>query len=364
MRILHTEASTGMGGQELRILRESIGMRKRGHEVIFAVQKGGALASKARAEGFLVKEVSFAKSSLVKTVFNLLALIRTCKIDIINTHSSLDAWMGGVAGKMAGIFIIRTRHLSTPVRKGFNSKILYNFLAHRTVTTCVETRDIIQGQACLDSKRVASIPTGVDPKSFLNDPEAVKKFRMSLGVAPEDFLAGTLCILRGWKGVYDLLHAAKLLEGVSNLKWVVVGGGVSEEYFKGIWRELKLEHTVFFTGQLDSPFAALAAMDLFLLLSHANEGVSQSTLQAAMLKKPLITTKIGGLPEVCVDGITGIQVNTHSPHEVAEAVLKLLKNRELRLKMGEAGKSLVEKEFTFEKMLDEMELLYSQTVVE
>ena len=362
MRVLHTEASAGMGGQELRILKEAIGMRRRGHEIFFAVQKGGMLALKARAEGFSVFELSFAKPSLFKTVYGLLSLIRKYKIDIINTHSSLDAWMGGIAGKLCGIFIIRTRHLSTPVRKGINSKLLYNFLANRVVTTCLETKEMIQSQAALPPERLASIPTGVDLQSLSVDPESIKKIRMSLGVGPEECLVGTLCVLRGWKGVFDLLHTAKLLENVPHLKWVVIGGGVGEEYFKSIWRELKLENKVFFTGHLDSPFATLAALDIFLLLSHANEGVSQATLQAATLKKPLITTRVGGLPEVCVDGITGIQVSTHAPAEVADAVLRLMQAPQLRAKMGLSAHLLVEKKFTLHKMLDDMEVLYYQSL--
>ncbi len=353
MRILHTEASTGMGGQELRILQESIGMRKRGHEIFFAVQRGGALATKARKEGFVVYEMPFTKGSALKTVFMLIRLIHKHKIDIINTHSSLDAWIGGFAGKLAGIRIVRTRHLSTPIRKGINSQLLYNFLSHTTVTTCKETEQMILAQAKLPPHRVKSIPTGIDPESLKQ--HDVEKFRSHLGIEPEDCLCGTVCVLRGWKGIYDLLHAAKLLAYVPHLKWIVVGGGVSEEYFKNIWRQLQLEKKVIFTGHLENPTTALAAMDIFLLLSWANEGVSQSSLQASLLKKPLITTPIGGLPEVCIEGLSGLHVKPHSPHEVADAVMKLYSDPSLRHQMGEAAHTHVQAHFTYEKMLNEME---------
>ena len=358
MRILHTEASPGWGGQELRILREAEGMRERGHQVFFAIQQGGGLVEPARASGFLVYEISFKKAKVIQIFYQIMRIIRKYRIEIINTHSSLDAWIGGIAGKIGRHLVIRTRHLSTPIRKGFNSHILYNWLADFVVTTCEDTVGIIRTQAKLPANRCLSIPTGVDPTQIQSIPEEVARFRELLGLNPEDCLAGTLCVLRGWKGVSDLLQAAKLLEDVPNLKWVIVGSGVSEHHFQKEWRALGLEKRVIFTGHLSPPFAALAAMDIFLLLSRAHEGVSQASLQAAWLAKPLITTTVGGLKEICIDAVTGFQVPKHNPQAVADAVLRLVNDKERRLQMGQKAKSLVLQKFTLTHMLDKMEALY------
>src|SRR6185503_9711915 len=128
MRILHTESSRGWGGQEIRILREAEGMRKRGHEVILAVNRGGALVPRAREAGFQVYELPFKKALSWKAIYALVKICKTDRIDLINTHSSLDAWIGGIAARLCKKKIIRTRHLSTPIRKGLNSRILYRAL--------------------------------------------------------------------------------------------------------------------------------------------------------------------------------------------------------------------------------------------
>src|SRR5947207_2706584 len=107
MRILHTEASNGWGGQEIRILREAEGMRKRGHEVLMAVVAGGQLVQRARDAGFTVFEVPFDKCHAISTLYQLIRIIKKQKIDIVNTHSSLDAWIGGLAGKVTGTKVIR-----------------------------------------------------------------------------------------------------------------------------------------------------------------------------------------------------------------------------------------------------------------
>jgi glycosyltransferase involved in cell wall biosynthesis len=358
MKILHTEASPGWGGQELRILHEAEGMRKRGHEVILAVQQDGGLVKHARASGFIVHEIPFKKSKAVQTLFRLMRLIRQEGIEAINTHSSLDAWIAGFAGKICGCLVIRTRHLSTPIRKGFNSQLLYNWLADYVVTTCEEAATAIRGQAHLSPERCLSIPTGIEPAQLQFDAQEVQQFRKKYGIDEEDCLVGTLCVLRGWKGVTDLLHAAKLLEHVPHLKWIVVGSGPSEDQFHAEWKALGLEEKVIFTGHISPPYTALAAMDLFLLLSRGHEGVSQASLQAAWLKKPLVTTDTGGLPEVCLEGITGLQVPKYAPQAVAEAVLRLTKDPDLRKRMGDAAHEIVKEKFTFDHMLDQMEKLY------
>jgi glycosyltransferase involved in cell wall biosynthesis len=360
MRVLHTEASPGWGGQELRILNEAEGMRARGHEVILAIQKGGGLIKPARDKGFLVYEIPFRKMRSIQVFFQLIGLIKRHHIDLINTHSSVDAWIGGLVGKLIGCPVLRTRHLSTTIRKGVNSRILYNYLADSVITTCEKTALAIQQQANLPKERCFSIPTGVNPEQIQYTYEAVAAFRKELGVGPEVCLAGTLCVLRGWKGISYLLRAAALLKDVPNLKWLIVGSGVSESHFRQEWKELGLEEKVVFTGHLSPPFTALAAMDIFLLLSWAHEGVSQASLQAAWLEKPLITTNVGGLGEVCLHEVTGFQVPVQDACSVAEAVKKLSDSPLLRRQMGIAAKQLVRQKFTLSHTLDQMEFLYEK----
>src|SRR5690554_68134 len=116
MRILHTESSNGWGGQEIRILKESIGIRAKGHHVSLAVTQGGKLIEYARKEGFTVFPIDFRRSRALKAFGQLMQIVQDYDIDIINTHSSLDAWLGGLTARFLRKRVIRTRHLSTPIR--------------------------------------------------------------------------------------------------------------------------------------------------------------------------------------------------------------------------------------------------------
>ncbi len=352
MHILHTESSNGWGGQEIRILRESLGLKERGFEVSIAAVRGGKLVDYARKEGLQVFEIDFKRSHAMKALFQLCKIIRQNKIDVVNTHSSLDAWLGGVSGRLMGRPVVRTRHLSTEIRGGINARLLYNSLADFVVTTSSCIIPLIEAKAHLPHHRIECIPTGVEPFDVPSDD--AEKFRLSLNVKPDDILIGSVCVVRSWKGIQDMIEAAKILRHDSRLKWVVVGGGYLENFKPLVDDGLPF----IFTGHLDNPKAALAAFDIFTLLSTAHEGISQASLQAAHLKKPLITTTIGGLPEVCLDGITGFTLPPSSPQNVAQAVMKLANDPSLRKQMGEAAYRHVEQNYTFVKTLNNMSRIF------
>lgn len=354
MRVLHTEASTGWGGQEIRILQEAEAMRSRGHEVVFAIMTGGQLAERARLAGFVVYEMSFYYKAWGGTLFRLLRILRKHKIQIVNTHSSLDAWIGGIAARIAERKVVRTRHLSTAVRPGWNSRVLYSKLADFVVTTCAEIIEPLSKQSGKSKKFFRSIPTGVDPARILD--AAVFREKES-GV----FTVGTACFMRSWKGIEEFLQAAVLLKDVQDLKWVIIGGG-RLTFYQDMAKQLKLEEKVHFTGHLENPFPALASLDVFALLSTANEGVSQAILQAACLKKPLIATPTGGLQEVCLDQKTGFVVPRFSPRAVADAVLRLKKDPALCRKLGNGAFKLATEQFTLKQTIDGMEQVYGEVM--
>ncbi len=357
--ILHTEASLGFGGQEIRIVKEAIGMRKKGFNIVLAASPGAKILKVMGDEGFRVYEVPFEKKYFFKTYLYLKKILNDQKIDLINTHSSSDAWLAGSFGKIFKIPVIRTRHLSAPIKKGLNSYILYNVLADFTITTCNEIVPLIINQAKLKSNRCVCIATGIDESQMQVDEESINQFKSRFGIRSSDFVLGTLCVLRSWKGISDILKTAHLMKETPNLKWLIVGSGPSEERFKKEAEELDVLDNVIFTGHQTPPFAALASMDVFLLLSTANEGISQATLQASYFSKPLVTTRTGGLKDICIDHETGLLVEKNSPYQVKKAIEKMM-NKEFRRKLGENAKNNVINSYTLDKTLEYTHLIYNQ----
>lgn len=349
---LHLEASTGWGGQEIRILREAIAMRDKGHTIFFGVQKGAILGEKALKVGFKVSYYDFRRRYFLFTLFRLFFYFIFRKIDIVVTHSSRDSWQGGIAAKLAKCTVIRTRHLSTPSKKGLNSYVLYNLLADKVITTCEEVAQSIRKKAFLSEERCCSIPTGVDPVVI------DAKLHETTFTKPSPFVVGTACMLRSWKGLDTLVEAISLLKDEKDLSLLIIGDGPMLPHLKALGKKLGILDKIFFTGHLENPFPALATVDLFSLLSTANEGVSQASLQAAYLEKPLITTSTGGLAEIAVQGKTGIIVPPKSPKQVAEAILLLKNNPNLRQSFGTAAKSLLLSRFQWSHTLEALSSFY------
>lgn len=361
MNILHLEASPGWGGQEMRILLEAEGMRERGHTVILGVMRGGKLIEEARRKNFIVYELNFKKSGWIITCLYLLKIFWKHQIDLVNTHSSLDSWIGGIVARLARKSVVRTRHLSTPVKPGLNSRLVYGKLADFVVTTCTSIIPSLTRQSGKPNHLFCSIATGVNPEKIQVKSEEISEFREKYGFKKSDFLIGTACFMRSWKGIDDLLEAAHLLRNVPRLKWVIIGGGHADRHLKRA-EELNLKEIVIFTGHLARPYPALGALNVFTLLSTANEGVSQAILQAAYLCKPLIATSTGGLNEVCLEGLTGFQVPSFAPRAVADRVLKFYHDRSLCEKFGKKANELVLEKFTLKQTLDGMDSVYKQIV--
>jgi glycosyltransferase involved in cell wall biosynthesis len=356
MNILHLEASKGYGGQERRTILEAVGMINRNHKVIIAAFKNAKILTYANKNNIKTYRINFNKKFWFISFFKLIALVKIEKTDIIVTHSSLDSWLGGIVGKLLKIKVIRTRHVTIPITKSLNTKIIYNYLNDFVITTSKEIVPIIAKNSGKDIKLIKSIPTGLDIEKINATDKEIELFKNKYSFNKEDFLIGTLCIIRNWKGIDDLLDTAKLFKNYKNIKFLIIGDGYIDKYIQRKEKE-KIENLIFI-GNMDNPYPALKALDIFTILSTSNEGVSQAALQAAFFKKPLITTPTGGLKEICINNKTGLLVPISSKEKIKEAILKLYNDRDLLNKLSENAKEHSLK-FTKDNMLNQIEEIYS-----
>ncbi|HXA94546.1 MAG TPA: glycosyltransferase, partial [Candidatus Dormibacteraeota bacterium] len=131
--VLHTEASPGLGGQEVRTLNESRWTVERGWRVLLAGQPDGKLIERARAAGVETVAVRMRGAFDPRALVALVRLIRRERVSLVHTHSSVDAWLGGMAARVCRVPVIRTRHVSIRIRRGPNP--VYRWLADRVITS-------------------------------------------------------------------------------------------------------------------------------------------------------------------------------------------------------------------------------------
>ena len=364
--ILHTEASTGWGGQEIRIITESVGMIERGHRVLLVCQPTSVISKKASEQGIETFVMPMRGAFDVKGIRRLRALYRDQNVDIVNTHSSKDSWCAGLAAKLAGgVKVIRTRHLSIPIKRSFESRLLYSTIPDVVVTTGEGIREHIIERTGRDSDSVVSIPTGIDLSRF--DPAGVNgsKVRAEFGIGEGGLLIGSVGMLRSMKGFgYYLQAASRVREKYPQAKFLIVGdiaftSNIKEELAKQI-AELDMEKSVIMTGYRDDIPEIMAALDVFVLASIRSEGVPQTITQAMAMKKPVVATNVGCISEQVIDGETGFLAEKANSQELAERMLKIVEDRDLAARMGESGRKLVEAKLSLEGMLDATEAVYNR----
>ena len=356
MRILHTESSRGWGGQELRILAEAQGLAARGHLVWIAAPPDSRIGHVARQRGVPVLAMDFHRPWGARDLVRLRRMIGELGIEVMNTHSSWDSWMGGFAARVArsGVRVVRTRHLSTPIATSWLSRFLYTRLADHVVTTGEAIRTQMIRDNGYPGERITSVVTGVDPSALRpsQDPAAV---RAALGIPPTMPVVGTLSTLRSWKGHLHLLEALAILRRSRDVCGLVVGDGPYREVIRSRIRDLRLEASVVLPGHREDVADLLAVMDVFAFPSTANEGVPQAVLQAMAMRRPIVATKLGGIPEVVRDGDTGVLVPTRDPGSLANGIAQVLDDPTGAARRVQAAADLVWAHYTLKVMLDKME---------
>jgi len=160
IKVLHTEWSDGWGGQEIRIINEMIAVREQGVEVFLACRDHAIIKQKALDNNIEVFTLPFRGNADFKTLFSIKNIIKSNQIDIVNTHSGKDTWVGGLAAKLAGVKFIRTRHLSNPINPSRTNFI--NELADYIFTTGETVRADMINNNRIKPEKIQSIPTLID----------------------------------------------------------------------------------------------------------------------------------------------------------------------------------------------------------
>jgi glycosyltransferase involved in cell wall biosynthesis len=361
MKILHTEASAGWGGQELRILSEMQGLRARGHDLALAAPADARIYREAAALGFRVHDVPIGRKTL-RGLFAMRKLLDTERYDIVNTHSSTDSWLTALSNALPGreTPLVRTRHISAPVSKNASTRWLYNKASAALVTTGEKLREeLVQVNGFTDVP-IRSVPTGIDPSRFIPaDPAAA---RAELGLAPL-FTIGIVATLRSWKGHRYLVDAfAQLRAQGRQAQLLIVGDGPQRENLDAQVAALGLGSAVHFTGHDPQPERWFRALDLFVLPSYANEGVPQALMQAMMAGLPCVTTLVGAIGEIAKDGETAVIVQPEDAGAIAAAVARLMDDPAQRQHLGAAARAFALQHCTLAAMCDAMEEVFGQVL--
>ena len=165
-------------------------------------------------------------------------------------------------------------------------------------------------------------------------------------------IVGNVGALVGHKGQRHLVEAMSLvIRQVPDARLVILGEGELRPQLEQQVKHLHLEKHVVLPGFRPDVLSMIKGFDLFVMSSET-EGLGTSLLDAMSARKPCVGTRVGGIPEVIEDGVTGLLVPSHDAPSLADAIGRLLKDAALRARMGDAAFERVKACFSVEKMVE------------
>jgi glycosyltransferase involved in cell wall biosynthesis len=351
VKILHTEASLGWGGQEIRVLSEARGVIRAGHEVVLAAPAEARISTEAARYGVPVRELAIGRKR-PGGVLALRGLLRE-GFDIVNTHSSTDTWLAALGCSMLSNApaLVRTRHISAPMPRNAATRWLYTKATDRIVTTGERLRTQVIAETGVAGDRVVSIPTGIDLERFRAGDRA--HARATLGLAADAPIVGIVATLRSWKGHRFLLDAVGSMAR-KDVQLVVVGDGPQREALEARAREPDLAGRVTFAGNRDDVAPWMHAFDLFCLPSYANEGVPQALMQAMACGLAVVSTPVGSIDEIVADGVSGVLVPPRDAGALRSALERLLADEPARKALAARALATARERFGEALMVDRM----------
>lgn len=309
----------------------------------------------------------------INIFFDLLAFLRLWflfrkeKPDIVHLHTSKAGALGRIAARLSGVpLVIYSTHGHVfygyfgPIMSAFiiaAERILSSFCDVITVLSELEKKELIAKRIAPESK-LRVIYNGINLDAFLNPHFDLKNKKEGFNFSAEAPVIGLISRLEPVKNPLSFVEAARLIsEHNKEARFLVIGEGVLRKDMEELSSKLKIYDKFFFAGFRRDVPELLQIMDIVVQPSF-NEGFGLSIIEAQAAAKPVVATRVGGIPEVLKDGGTGILVPSGDAVALSSAINDLLENKHKAVKMGEAGRNFVESRFSLESVLKEYYNLY------
>lgn len=298
----------------------------------------------------------------LRQLSRLLSLAKNKRVDIVHTFFEKSEVMGWLIARLSGIPIWITSRRDL----GFKRKKIYEKVFRFTskdckkcIANCHAVKDQMIQQENLPSEKIEVIYNGIDYSGYQ---EALKdkSLRVELGIVDGTPLGGMIANFNfEIKGHSYFLQATKsVLEKVPETEFLLVGEGPLRNRYEEMARKLGVKKKVHFLGKRSDIPAILSNLTVSVL-SSTSEGLSNVILESMAAGKPVVATKVGGSPEMVMNGVTGYLVPPADSGAIASAIIDLLQNPDKAIAMGSAGRKVVKEKFTVVTMVKKYEELYA-----
>jgi glycosyltransferase involved in cell wall biosynthesis len=375
VKVLHIHTLPIISGSGLNTYLSMKGMNKAAYKADLACAPGGKLIDLVQGQGMKVIPFKNFVQPLhpVKDVLILIDLIRFLKKEryhIVHTHNSKAGFVGRLAAKSASVpVIVHTVHgFAFHDREPAWRQMLFRNLERLASRWCDRMIFISQPliewalqERIVDRQKVLKIYSGIELTHFHPVTEDEKKsLRRKWGIREESAVIGIVSKLWEGKGHEILIRAFKeLKEEINDALLAIVGEGYLHGRLVNLVHRLGLADSVIFTGFQMDVSEIMATFDVAVLPSLF-EGMGRVLLEAMAMEKPVVASRVGGIPDLVHDGVNGILIAPGSVQELTSSLLKTLRNPVMAREMGKQGRKRIKAEFSVDTMVQSIQRVYHE----
>jgi glycosyltransferase involved in cell wall biosynthesis len=305
----------------------------------------------------------------LKTALRLRRLIRQEKVSIVHTFfETSDLWAAPIA-KLSGCPILVSSRRDMGILRGRKHHLAYpivNRLFDRVLAVSDEVRSYSLNHDHLPPDRVETLYNGVDLE-VLSARVANSDARLLLGLRADVPVISTVANIRPVKGIDVLVRAAAhVCREFPEAIFLIAGSVLVPETYTELQAQVEslgLKSNVRFLGKQSNPYPILQTSDVFCLPSR-NEGFSNALIEAMGCGLPCVATRVGGNAEALAEGTSGYLVESEGADALADRILRLLRDPQMRLRMGQAARQTVEERFSIQAMVARLMNIYDELLVE
>jgi len=307
-----------------------------------------------------------AFAQLAGALRRLLDLQRRERFDVIQADLPVAGILARLAGRWSAVPVIYTEHnlleryhaitrWANAATYGWNRRVL---------AVSGEVAASIDRGGLRRRTRVVTLPNGVPVERIRAEAGCAERVRAEFNIPRDHLVVGNVAVFRSQKRLADWLKvAARVAARRSNVTFLLVGGGPLEDDIRKAVDTMRLSHCVRLPGFRADGRQLLSAMDVFLMTSEF-EGLPIAVLEAMTLGKPVVSTRVGGVPEVVAVGETGMLAPVGAIEELADCVVRLLDDPSLRSRMGAAAAGRIESGYHVRRRVEAIEKLYHEVLGE
>lgn len=365
IHVVHGVLSLDLGGLERLVLDLVRTGRDKGYRnSVVCIDRLGLLAQAATALGAEVHCLGNESERPLATD-RAAELFARIKPDVLHTHQIGALWHLGRAARAQGIRIVHTEHSDhVGMARGWRNKLRSRWwwyaagrLAQRYCCVSEDIARSVRRWGTIRPGKVVVIPNGVDTSLY----GALKQrdgIRHALGIPSDARVIGTVGRLNEVKRQDLMVRAfARVRAQHANAWLLLVGDGPERSRLEHLANELGVFSRTLFTGYQSRTENFLSAMDVFALSSR-HEGLPLALLEAWAAGLPVVASAVGGIPRVVEHGRTGLLFDNGDEAALADALARLLDQRQLAMELGTAGKATVLSQYSLQRMAEGYEQEY------